>query len=215
MIPQYHPSEERLCDHTTGAQAEGPASVITAHLGACQPCRARVRVLEAVGGALLLDLDPAPMHADALAVALARIERPVDKAPVHRSQSPPLPDWIDDKLPEVRDAWRRRRWAAPGVWVAPVRRERDGARSYLLRVGPSMSVPKHSHRGSEMVCVLKGAYVDGGSTHRVGDFVENDATVVHVPTVTPDGECVCLVYADAALAPRGWIGRLFQPFVGI
>ena len=66
-----------------------------------------------------------------------------------------------------------------------------------------------------MVCVLKGAYTDGGHTHRAGDFAFNDEDIDHRPAAILGGECICLIAAVGALVPRDWIGRVFQPFVGI
>jgi putative transcriptional regulator len=99
--------------------------------------------------------------------------------------------------------------------VARVTKGPGRARSYLLGVAAGMSVPRHTHRGSELVCVLKGAYLDGDGVHRPGDFACNDEAVDHRPVITGDGECVCLVAADEPLVPRDWVGRLFQPLVGI
>ena len=103
------------------------------------------------------------------------------------------------------------------MWVAHVTgpRRRGGARSYLLGVGPGIAVPLHTHRGSEFVCVVKGAYKDRGRIYRPGDFAENDESVEHQPRVTAGGECVCLIAADDLLVPRSVAARLLQPLVGI
>jgi putative transcriptional regulator len=66
-----------------------------------------------------------------------------------------------------------------------------------------------------MVCVLKGAYRDGDVLHRPGDFACSDETVEHQPRITTEGECVCLIAAEGALIARDWMGRIFQPLVGI
>jgi putative transcriptional regulator len=198
-------------DYGTGALDRNVRLVVAGHLGVCERCRRAVAETEEVGGALLAALRPIPMHPDALALALARIERPTPTPVV-----PTAPDnWISVP-PEVLDAVRtRRRWAAPGVWVAPVFRGPGKARSYLLGIAAGMAVPRHTHRGAEMICVLKGAYRDGDAVHGPGDFAWNDETVEHQPRITPDGECVCLVAAEGALVPRDWVGRIFQPLVGI
>jgi putative transcriptional regulator len=78
-----------------------------------------------------------------------------------------------------------------------------------------MRVPRHTHRGLEMVCVLKGAFRDGRTTYRPGDFECSDDTIEHSPEITAEGECVCLVAAEAPLRPLDWLGRVFQPIVGI
>ncbi len=213
MTPRYHPSDDRLLDHATGALGAGQGSVISAHLRACAACRAKVELGEAIGGSLLSALPPAVMSPDALAHALAQIERREPASPAAPRAAPPA--WVEDAAPLIKSAWRRRRWAAPGVWVASVDRSAGGGRTYLLRVGAGMSVPRHSHRGAEMVCVLKGAFVDGGQTFQRGDYAESDETVDHSPRVTADDECVCLISAEGALIARDWVGRFFQPIVRI
>ena len=211
MRPQHHPTATLLVDYGTGALNRNARLVVAGHLGVCESCRRAVAETEEVGGALLAALAPACLEPDALAIALARIERPSAVAVT----SPPLSGWIVVP-PEVIEAARtRRRWAAPGVWVAPVARGPGKARSYLLGIAAGMRVPRHTHRGVEMICVLKGAYRDGDALHRPGDFACNGETVEHQPRITADGECVCLVAAEGALVPRDWVGRLFQPLVGI
>src|SRR5262249_23153585 len=111
-----------------------------------------------VGGALLEDLSPAEMAPDALAHALARLETP-EPPPFAAAKQPP--DWIRVPPEVLIAAERRKRWRAPGVWVARVSHDRKtGARSYLLGVGRNIAVPMHTHRGVELVCVVKGAYTD-------------------------------------------------------
>ena len=79
--PRHHPPPELIVDYARGAIAPGPALVLAAHFGACAECRASLRVAEAVGGALLAELEPAEMAPDALARALASIERPAAHQP--------------------------------------------------------------------------------------------------------------------------------------
>ncbi len=211
MTSSHHPSTAVLVDYAAGTLAIGQVFVVAAHLGACPSCRADVERIEAVGGVFLNDLPPEKLAPDALSRALAQIERPAPASTVMQARA----DWITVPRDVLEAARRRRRWAAPGVWVAPVTKGPGDLRTYLLRVAPGMSVPRHTHRGSEMVCVLKGAFVDGAHTYARGDFAYSDGDVEHCPVVTRDGECVCLVAAQGALIPRDWVGRVFQPFVGI
>ena len=216
--PRHHPSEALLIDLASGALELGRALAVRAHLGACPTCRASIQIAEAVGGTLLEDVEPAELSPFALEQTLARLDR---QAPATRGSERAVADgstlgwiWVPD---EVRHAAAtRRRWAAPGVWVATVTRTPpSGPRSYLLRVAAGMAVPRHTHRGGEFICVLKGAFEDRGDVYGPGDFAESDESVEHRPRVMGDGECVCLAAADSALVPRDLIGRLFQPFVGI
>jgi putative transcriptional regulator len=210
-IPHFHPSSERLLEFASGVLSGHRALVVAAHLQACPACVDEVALDEAVGGALLNALPPALMDKDALARALARIERP---APTPAPPAP-APDWGFAPPLAVEAAHKRRRWAAPGVWVAPVSGGRRGRRTYLLGLGPGVAVPRHTHRGSEMICVLKGAFEDRGVVYNPGDFCESDASVVHQPRVTPDGDCVCLIAVDASLIARDLVGWVFQPFIRI
>ena len=211
--PNHHPSEDLILDLARGALEPGRALVVAAHLSACPVCGASVRFAEAVGGALIAEIEPSEMAPDALATALAGLDRPMP--PPQKSLEPPA-DWIRVPPDVVVAALRRRRWAAPGVWVANVTgHPRAGPRSYLLGVAAGMAVPRHTHKGAELVCVLKGAFEDRGVTYGPGDFAESDEAVEHRPHVTRDSECVCLAAADSALIPRELIGWLFQPFVGI
>ena len=212
--PTHHPSDETLFDFARGALTPGRSLVLRAHLGVCPGCRASVRLAEAVGGALMGELAPAEMARDALDQALARIERP--PAPVAVPTVRANGNWIRVPTDVLIAAERRRRWAAPGVWVAPVTRDRrTGERCYLLGVGRGIAVPKHTHKGVEMICVLTGAYDDRGEMHHPGDFAENGEAVEHKPRVTMDGECVCLIAADNALVARDLIGWIMQPLVRI
>ena len=212
--PTHHPSDETLLDFARGALSPGRSLVLRAHLGVCAECRANVRLAEAVGGALVSELAPAELAPDALAQALARIERP---PPPLAAPIIPTPDnWIRVPTDVLIAAARRKRWAAPGVWVAPVMRDRrTGERSYLLGIGRGIAVPKHTHKGVEMICVLTGAYDDRGEMHHPGDFAENGEAVEHKPRVTMDGECVCLIAADNALVARDLLGWIMQPLVRI
>jgi len=216
--PNHHPSEDLILDLARGALEPGRALVVAAHLNACSVCRASVRFAEAVGGALFAEIEPAMLEPDALTKALARLDQPTPpptKPPTPAKKSSP-DDWIHIPPAVLAAAQRHRRWAAPGVWVANVTgNPKAGPRSYLLRVAAGMAVPRHTHRGTELVCVLKGAFEDRGVIYGPGDFAESDETVEHRPHVTRDSECVCLAAADSALVPRELIGWLFQPFVGI
>ena len=211
MAPSRHPEPDLLIDHAAGRLAAGQALVISAHLGVCAACRSDVRMAEAVGGVLLDDLAPVAMAADAMALALGRIERPVAAA----LATPARADWIAAPQAALYAARHRRRWAAPGVWVAPISKGPARLRTYLLGIGAGISVPRHTHRGAEMICVLKGAFHDGADVYGPGDFAFSDTDVEHKPMIPPSGDCVCLVAVEGALIPRDWVGRLFQPLVGI
>ena len=215
MSIRHHPSEALLMDYAAGAMGPAQAMVIAAHLHACEHCRRQVEAAEAVGGALLDQLPEAAMGPGALDEALALLDRPAPAAPT-RPPAPPQPDdWIRVP-PEVAAAARRKRWLAPGVWVAPVDvGTADGPLSYLLRVGARLRMPVHTHRGCELTLVLKGSFRDGREVYRAGDLAEADDAVEHAPAIMGRDECVCLVACDNRLVVKEWLGKVVQTYAGI
>ena len=214
MMPNYHPSESLTLEWAAGTLSSGRALIMATHLDVCASCRHDAARAESIGGALLSDLTGTAMKSDALALALARIERPVAEAPAGAAKIQPA-DWIIVPQAVSQAVSRGRPWKAPGVWMAPIRGDGSSERTYLLGMSPGIQVPLHTHKGAELVCVLKGAFADGDHIYRPGDVCESDESVEHRPGVAGDAECVCLVASDHALIARDWVGRLFQPFIGI
>jgi putative transcriptional regulator len=211
MNPIRHPDEARLLDYAAGALDHGQRLVLACHVGACAECAAKVAPAEALGGVLLESSPPVAMSDDALARIMARIDRP--PAAAAGVVEPPA-GWIRVP-PEVVLAARRRTHVAPGVWTAPVAHGPGRSRTYLLGLKPGRGVPHHAHRGGEMVCVLKGAFVDGDIVHQMGDFSESDETVRHHPTVAGHEDCVCLITSERPIVGLDWFGRIFIPLMGV
>ena len=214
MSLHHHPSEAVLADYAAGALADGPSLVVSAHLERCPRCRAEVRLYEGVGGALMADLPPSQMHDDALALALARIERP---APPPRASTPVRmgPEALDLPRALARRGVGPRRFVAPGIWVAPVPSSHpDGWRTYLLRAPAGAEVPHHDHHGPEFTVLLRGAYVDDTVRYGEGDFTESGPGREHHPQAEPDGPCICLISGQGGIKASGWV-RLLKPLLGV
>jgi putative transcriptional regulator len=212
--PVHHPSEAILADYASGALADGPSLVVSAHLERCPGCRKATRLFEAIGGEWLDALPPTPMRDDALPRALTRIDRP---APAPKPSIPRLgPEGL--VLPRALAARRigRRRFVAPGYWIAPVpSKHADGWRTYLLRAPPGMGVPHHGHNGAEYTVVLRGAVLDGEGHYTLGDFSVRDETEAHQPQAEGPDPCICLITGQGGLKAHGPILRLLQPLLGI
>lgn len=214
MTPNHHPTEELLGAYAGGALGAGAALVVRAHLCACSRCRSEVRFFESVGAALL-EAEPAePLAGDALARALASIERPgpTPSGSVGGSAGPAT------ARPRALDGVSvgGRRWLGPGAWLSPVELDaRSPERAYLLRVGAGMAVPRHGHTGREFTCVLEGSYSDAEGAYGEGDFVAADESVEHKPVVGADAACVCLISTEGPLLMRGLVGRLLQSYARV
>jgi len=218
---RHHATDETLLRYAAGQLPAGPARVIAVHLSGCPACRARVAAFEAVGGALLQQIDPAPMSPDAFAAALRAIED-TQESPGEPSAPPATAARASAKpiegieLPEaLRDCdvgpWR---WIGIGMRASTITLPEDArARLTLLRVGPGRKLPEHGHFGTEFTQVLAGSFSDGYGRYTPGDLSEMGHDVEHQPIVDGEGECICLAALEGSMRLTGFFGRLIQPFV--
>lgn len=215
MTPTHHPSDALLLSYAAGTTAEAEALAMSTHLTFCPECRARLAAAEAVGGALLDQIESAPLPAVALQSVLARLDEPVAAAD---RPSPPqaleeLPHALAGYAAEAlaQSGWRM---LAPGIRQLALTTA-GGAKARLLKLKPGTVLPEHGHRGTELTILLAGSYTDALGQFRRGDMAEHDESVVHRPVVDDGPECVALIVTEAPLKFRGWIARLAQPLIGI
>ena len=200
---QHHPSETTLAAYAGGTLPEGLALVVATHLYACTTCRRVTTIIESVGGAVLDDLAPAPMAADALALVLARTERPMAREP-QIARTTGLPPPLDAC---AFGPWRR---VGFGLRWRPVT---VGGRALagLLEGMPGKALPPHEHTGLELTCVISGSFVDGDARYAAGDVAENEEGQPHCPVI--EGAVPCLSFvATEGVRLRGWLG-LAQRFL--
>jgi putative transcriptional regulator len=206
---RFHPDDAVLADFATGRMRPGFDLVVAVHLEGCSQCRRRVGAFEAEAGSLMAGLSPEPLAEDALAHALALLDREPKPAAV----APP-----EDKRPLVeRLPLKGRRWLAPGNWVQPVDTTcLPGDRVYLLRVAGGLQGLPHGHRGLELTTVIYGAFREGETTYRAGDFMASDPSERHQPQVlADDGGCLCLAATQGPLATKGFLDGLIQAWAGV
>ncbi|MFN3462900.1 MAG: ChrR family anti-sigma-E factor [Terricaulis sp.] len=197
MSPRHHPSDDILTGYAAGALEPGFGLVVGAHLDACAHCRARVGAFEAASGAALSDMAEADVSADSLSNVMSRLG---EQAPQVMLDSRPFVE---------RLSLKRKRWVAPGVWVAGVDTPHAPEnRVYLLSVAAGGLTARHEHSGAEFCTVLKGAYRDELGLFAAGDFAAADGDLNHQPVVEGDEACVCLFATEGRLKPQGLLGRL-------
>ena len=78
---EHHLTDDLLMQYSTGSATEPEALLVASHLVLCPACRARQAVLDAAGGALLAQAEPASVGADLLAATLARLDEPAAPEP--------------------------------------------------------------------------------------------------------------------------------------
>ena len=212
MTIEHHPDEELLAAYAAGALDLGQHVAIATHLAACEACRAWVRALERVGGALIADASPAALAPGALERCFERLHMPPPPAPQARAACMDAPRTLPGFVKRYEfGPWRR---VAPRVSMRPILLpEPTPTRVFLLKAGAGARLIEHAHTGLEMTCVLTGAFRHEGGRYGPGDFDFGDGSVRHEPEIEAGEDCVSLVAMQGELRWQGILGRLLQPFI--
>jgi putative transcriptional regulator len=212
---RHHPLPEVLADYARGALDASAMLVVACHIDVCTVCRSETALWEAIAGELLDRYNPGPSMPGALENACARLDA---GGPIGAAQFAALPKYLQRyALPEPLKSQRPglRRWAAPGVWFAPLRLDAGSSgRSYLVYARAGLVMPQHTHAGREFTLVLHGSFHDDIGTFAQGDFIETDESVVHAPAVADDGACLCLVSSETPMQLESRPARLVQWLFG-
>lgn len=213
MTARHHPDLTTLAGFAYGSLDKARAFVVAAHVHRCPNCRRIVQNFEDSAGAMLEDTPPAEMSMsapDAMLSAVLHGEDAVGQPKARRSVKPDVD--LGVVLATFNDGpWR---WMGPGVHYRSLSSAPAGeARLFLLKAAPGTTLPEHTHSGTELTLVLRGAFSHQGGRFGPGDIEDADGTVEHQPVVDDGDTCVCLVAMDGKLRLKGLLGRLLQPFV--
>jgi putative transcriptional regulator len=201
---QHHPSDATLLAGAAGNLPDPHARVLSAHLSYCPHCVRALGQAEAVGGDLLAALEPSSLAADALARTLANLDAPL---PAEPAAAPATLNAL------VTGRWR---WTGPGIAMMKLLpRDASHSRLDLIRVAPGVALLEHGHTGRESTCVLQGAFQDITGAYHAGDFIEADGDLAHRPTALAGDVCICLIATTGHLRPRGMLGWLVRPLLGM
>jgi putative transcriptional regulator len=214
MTIRHHLSEQLLTAYAAGQLPEAFNLIVATHVSLCDECRSRLEAQEAVGGALIEEIEEIAMGEAALEAALARIDglpQATQRAPLKAAGILPAPlaDYVGGDLGAVR--WQR---LGGGVKQAILPTGPE-ASARLLFIPAGMAVPDHGHRGTELTLVLQGAFADQNDRFGRGDIEIADEDVEHTPVALAGDDCICLAVTDAPLRFRGLIPRLAQPLLRI
>jgi putative transcriptional regulator len=214
MTIRHHLSEPLLMAYAAGQLPEAFNLIVATHVSLCDDCRARLGAHEAVGGALIEDIEDIEMGEAALEAALARIDglpQATQRAPLKAAGILPAPlaDYVGGDVSSVR--WTR---VGGGVKQAILPTGRD-ATARLLYIPAGMAVPDHGHKGMELTLVLQGAFADENDRFGRGDIEIADEDMEHTPVALAGEDCICLAVTDAPLRFRALVPRLAQPLFRI
>ncbi len=206
--------DEVLLAYASGSLDEAMSLVVATHLTLSPHGRAKVAEFEALGGALIDEIEPAALSEDALDAVLARLDEAgpeVTPEPTAARDGHSLPAPLRAYLGPDIEALRWKR-LLPGVREAafPVG---GGLRARLMRIASGVAVPRHSHRGAEATLVLEGAYRDETGFYDRGALQWADAALDHQPAATGGETCLCLVVTEAPIRLTGRFGRLLNPLI--
>ncbi|MCB9959877.1 MAG: cupin domain-containing protein [Rhodospirillaceae bacterium] len=222
-LPRSHLSDDRLIDYASGAADEALALLVASHLDYCPDCRKRLAEIEAVGGALLDSLAPAPLECITLDSVLARIEAeetPGESAGRCRDARSGGRDWLPGPLKPYVEEFPAGAAATVEDWPwTSLARGTDmidlpvSGRCFsalLLRVRAGAVGPRHGHRGNELVLVMCGSFADETGTYQRGDIAQNGPGSEHRPVAGTESDCICLVIMDGPMRLAGPFGRLLS-----
>jgi putative transcriptional regulator len=203
-LTTHHPTEPTLLAYASGSLPEALAIVAATHLGHCAACRRSLTALEAAAGALLDDLAPIPLGADALQRLLARAEEPA-------RATPPI---LHPELPAPLNRVPLGRWwpVGYGIRFRPLNVV-GGAWGGLIAAQPGRALPRHGHVGRELTCVLSGSFADGAGEYLAGDLSEPVHDHDQPPLVVGSEPCLCII-ASEGMRLRGLLGiaqRIIRP----
>lgn len=218
---RHHPKDTTLAEFAAGTLDEGRSLVVATHLAMCAHCRGFVSALDHMGGEMLAQIEPVAMEASAAQV-LAQLDRQEDL-----NASGPA-DFRRGPAPNRRAVWQPEqktllgydlgpwRWVSPGLHYRAVNMPHEyDTRIFMLKAKPGLKIPQHKHTGTELTCVLAGAFIHEGGRYGPGDCDDADQDDGHTPVIDEGDECVCLVAMQGQIQLTGFFGRMIQPLLRI
>jgi putative transcriptional regulator len=208
MTISHHLDDATLMSFAAGSLPNALSAIAAAHIAGCSRCRRELRMLERIGGALVSALPPAAL--DRLQPAMPEITDLPAPAPTTAGDLPPsLSQLIGGGLDDVR--WR---WIGPGLWHRPLKIGGEGSLQ-LIKAAPGASVPEHTHGGSEITLVLRGALIDSTGRYEAGDVADVDEEIEHTPVADAEAGCICVIANEQPTRFRSLLARLMQPWHGL
>ncbi|KAA1194040.1 transcriptional regulator [Pseudohalioglobus sediminis] len=212
----HHPDTRLLNEYSSGTLPLAQSVCLSLHLNYCEQCRRTHQRLQQLGSALFEELSPQQVDDSLLRTVMARLD---DEQEPLRYQSSGNGGETDARPPLVQRLmhgdyedldWRN---LSKKVRVSRLRTGDVDNEFALYRISAGASIPKHTHRGTELTLVLEGGFSDEQGHYEVGDFIMRDAEQQHTPTATQDRDCICIGVLDAPIRFTDWKYRAVNPFL--
>ena len=209
----YHPDTRLLNEYASGALPLAQSVCVSLHIKYCEQCRRTHQRLQQLGSALFEELAPQQVDDSLLSTVMSRLDE--EPKPLSYQSAP-----ADDNGPPLIQRlmkgdytdldWQK---VSSNVRISRLRTGDVDNEFALYHINAGASIPKHTHKGTELTLVLEGAFSDEDGHYKVGDFVMRDAQQQHTPTATQDRDCICIGVLDAPIKFTGWKYRMVNPFL--
>jgi putative transcriptional regulator len=217
LKPRHHPDISTLLAYASGSITESFSLLIAAHLERCAECRKTVTQAETLGANLIKTLPQTEMSTTALTEVWNSINKTPGKEQPKREQIPSngIPGVLSILFPK---GLQQMEWStlAPGIKHHKLTNIDSGAGTIrLLQIDKGISIPEHTHLGTELTFILQGSYTDETGRYLPGDLSDADGSIKHRPVVNSEQPCMCLIATDERLVFSTVFNRIMQPFFGM
>ncbi|RLQ22430.1 transcriptional regulator [Seongchinamella sediminis] len=214
-MANYHPDTRLLNEYASGTLPLAQSVCVSLHLNYCEQCRRNHQRLQQLGSALFEEMAPQQVDDSLLRTVLSRLDdeaQPLSYQNMPASDAPPP---LIQRL--MRGDYDDLGWdkVTSDVRISRLRTGDVDNEFALYHIKAGASIPKHTHKGTELTLVLEGGFSDEEGHYEVGDFIIRDAQQQHSPTATRDRDCICIGVLDAPIKFTDWKYRVVNPFLRI
>jgi putative transcriptional regulator len=208
----HHPDTRILNEFAAGSLPLAPSVCVSVHLHYCEHCQRQEQQLNEMGAGLFDHLAPQQVDDALLEGVMARLDEPAPLTHEQRvveGEKPPLVQRLMSG--DYQDLeWQR---MGSSLQISRLRTGDPSNEFALYHIKAGGSIPRHSHRGTELTLVLEGSFSDEEGIYQQGDFLERDAAHTHTPTAAQTADCICIGVLDAPIRFKAWNYRMLNPFL--
>ena len=208
----HHPDIRLLSEFSAGSLPLAQSACISVHLHFCDHCKRQMSQLNQVGAEMFDTLEPATVDASMLDNILDRLDEDAPLTFDSQARDDEGPVLVQRLMDGDYDdlEWQRINAA---LQIARLRTGDPDNEFALYHIKAGGSIPRHSHRGTELTLVLEGSFSDEEGVYHQGDFLIRDAGDEHTPTASQTADCICIGVLDAPIRFKPWNYRLLNPFL--
>ncbi len=207
----HHPDARLLNEFASGALPLAQSICVSLHLKHCKLCQRDNRRLHLLGAAMFENLAPRQVDDSLLQSVMSRLDEQPPLA--YASADGDAGSALMQRL--MAGSYDELEWDRVSSDLR-ISRLRTGDRDNefaLYHIKAGGTIPRHTHRGTELTLVLEGSFSDEEGVYQEGDFLMRDAEHVHTPTAARTGDCICVGVLDAPIRFTQWNYRPLNPFL--